>query len=161
MRILSILTLFLSVSFLIGCAQDHGRPADLPRLYPVNITITAGGVPLEGATVSLQSKTPMTYGTAAAETNASGVATLRTYGFPGVPLGEYTVTVEKRVTEGVREVTDADGVVSESGGRAYQLVNDRYVNASSTPFSITVTERGATETFDVGESVRVFMFNLP
>jgi hypothetical protein len=159
MRTTSVLTFIAALSLLIGCSQNHGRPVDLPRLYPVNITITADGAPLEGAGVTLQAKTSATYGTASAETNAAGIATIRTYGFPGAPLGEYTVTVEKRIIEGVREVIDSEGVVNEVGGRVYQLVNDRYVNRESTPFSITVTERGARETFEVGAPVRVFLFN--
>jgi len=92
-------------------------------------------------------------------TNTSGVAILRTHGFDGVPAGEYTVTVIRRVVEGATLVTNPlDGSTREAGGTIYQTVDVQYTDTQSSPLSIEVLERGkTTDTFDVGAPVRVFL----
>ena len=159
MRTVLILSISLALLLHMCCSRDDGRPADMPKLYPVTISIIQDGVPLDGATVTLISKTPSTYGTASA-TTVAGTARPRTYGFDGVPAGDYTVLVEKRVTEGEREITqEGIGVVGTIGGRVYQLVNTQFTTQATTPLGISVAERrGATETFDVGTAIRVFLF---
>jgi len=153
----------LSASFLFhaGCGKDHNRPADLPKLYPANITVTQEGNLVEEATVTLISKTPSKYNMSSATTNASGVAILRTYGFNGVPAGVYTVTVSKTSVEGAREVTNEYGESVTTGGKLYQYVDHQYTDEASTPFSITVSEKGIKETFEVGVPVRVFLMDIP
>ncbi|MCL2006226.1 MAG: carboxypeptidase-like regulatory domain-containing protein [Planctomycetaceae bacterium] len=160
MRTFIFFTLSIALLFQAGCGDDPNRPADLPRLYPVKITINQSGSPLEEATVTLHSKTPTKYGTSSASTDSSGVAALRTYGFDGVPLGEYTVTIEKRGIEGGNEVTDEFGGTTLVGGRIFQYVDSQYVRSADSPLSIEVTERGATDTFDVGAPVHIFLGNL-
>ena len=153
--------LFLTISTVLllqaGCGRNDGRPPDMPRLYPVSITITQDGSPLEGAVVTLTIQTPRNYGTATGLTNASGVAILRTHGFNGVPVGQYTVTVIRRVVEGTTLVTSPiDGSTHEAGGVIYQTVDVQYTDTQQSPLSIDVLERrGATATFDVGAPVRV------
>jgi hypothetical protein len=162
MRIFLFLALGTAILLQVGCGGgDHGRPADLPQLYPVRIEIIQGGNPLEGAIVTLVSKTPATYGTALGTTNASGVALLQTHGFDGVPVGNYAVLVVKALPENQREGTTLEGLTYMAGGQLYNYVDTQFSNANSTLLSITVTERGARETFDVGAPVRVFMRNLP
>ena len=161
MRTLTIFTLSIALLLQAGCGGDDGRPDDLPQLYPVTITIIQSGNPLEDALITLVNKTPATYGTATGTTDASGIARLRTYGYNGVPAGDYAVVVEKRVTEGQTERTMPDGAVILVGGQLFQYVEAQFTQESSTPHSLTVTNRGATETFDVGEPVRVFMRAIP
>jgi len=162
MRTILILSLFLALLLYTGCNRNDGRPADMPKLYPVTISIIQDGQPLDGATVTLIAKTPAVaqYGTSSGTTTATGTATIRTYGYDGVPIGDYTVLVEKRVTEGEREIIqEGMGVVGTIGGRVFQLVNTQFTAQATTPLSISVAERrGATETFDVGAAVRVFLF---
>jgi len=159
MRTSLISFLFLAILLYTGCSRNDGRPADMPKLYPVTISIIQDGQPLDGATVTLIAKTPSTYGTASA-TTVAGTAKIRTYGYDGVPAGDYTVLVEKRVTEGEREIIqEGMGVVGMVGGRVYQLVDAQFTTQATTPFSISVAERrGATETFDVGTAIRLFLF---
>jgi len=140
-----------------GCG-DRGpvRPADLPKLHPVNITITQGGAPLEGATVNLLSKTPATYSSASAVTDASGVAVLRTYGFTGVPEGQYTVTVAKTAVEGATEQMDGNTKILV-GGKIYQYVDAKYHDAETSTLSIDIKAGTTNETLDIGAPVKEFI----
>ena len=161
------ITLFFSfviaLSFVSGCGDTESsrRPADLPKLYPVTITITQEGTPLEGADVGLTAKTPTKYGSSTGETDASGIAKPRTYGFAGVPAGQYVVTVSKNGLEGAQEkFTEEEGIPYMAGGKNYSYVDEQYWrDRSNTPLSIEVTDKGVTETFDVGAPVHVFLGN--
>jgi len=153
--------LFLSLSFALllqsGCSKDDGRPNDLPKLHPVSITVIQDGKPLEGAAVTLIAKTQTLYGMASGTTNASGIAVPRTYGYDGVPVGQYMVTVSKAVVEGAREAKNDDGSTYETGGKNYQYVDVKFTKQDTTTLDIDVTEKGAKETFDVGAAVHVFL----
>ena len=158
MRVFFLLTIGTALLLQAGCGGNGGRPADMPRLNPVRVTIIQDGKPLEGADVTLTIKTPTNYGVATGLTDASGVAVLRTYGYDGVPAGQYTVTVVKRVVEGGTQVTSPiDGSTYETGGSVYQTVDAQYTDTQSSPLSIDVTTKGATESFDVGAAVRISM----
>jgi hypothetical protein len=161
MRIITPLLFAIVLVLQTGCAKDHNRPADLPKLYPVRITIMQEGTPLTGALVTLEADTPAKFGVAMSETNNAGVATMMTYGYPGVPLGQYTVMVDKQVVEGARQTTNEYGESVEVGGKIYRYVDAQYIQKSSSPFSINVIERGATETFDVGKPVHIFVADVP
>ena len=156
MRTFLFLTISVTLLLQSGCGSNDGRPADMPRLYPVKVSIIQDGKPLEGADVTLTAKTPSNYGVSTGLTDASGVALLRTYGYNGVPVGQYTVAITKRTVEGATQATSAiDGSTYETGGTIYQTVNVQYTDTKQSPFSIDVTEKGATESFDVGAPVRV------
>ena len=157
MRTLLLLTISTAL-LLAGCGGGDAarRPADMPPIYPVKITITQDGAALQEASVTLTAKTSAKYGIASGMTDASGVAVIRTYGFAGVPEGNYTVTVSKRVVEGAVEERDEDGNTYQTGGKVYEYVNAQYLNASS-PLSVEVTTKGATESFDVGAPAHVFI----
>ncbi|GHT21653.1 hypothetical protein FACS189419_02880 [Planctomycetales bacterium] len=79
--------LVLFACFIAGCGSG---------LYPVQITVTVDGKPVENAAVEL-------IGTkkehnAAGKTNAEGVAVFKTGETDGVFAGTYTVTVNKWIT---------------------------------------------------------------
>jgi hypothetical protein len=161
MRTFLFLALSAALILQAGCGGDDGRPSDLPKLYPVSITITQADNPLEGATVTLTSKTPTTYGTASGTTNASGIAVIRTYGYNGVPAGDYAVSIEKQLSENQREGRTLEGEPYLFGGELYNYVEAKFSQASGTPLSTTVTAKGVKETFDVGAPVRTFIRNNP
>ena len=160
MRTFLLLTISIALVFQAGCAKNSSRPADMPKLRSVRITIIQDGKPLEGADVTLTAKTPMNYGVATGATDASGIAVLRTYGFDGVPDGQYTVTVSKRSVEGATQVTNPiDGSTREAGGSIFQTVDVQYTDTQSSPLGISVSGKAAKESFDVGASVHEFMGN--
>ena len=136
MRTMLLLTISVFLLLLSGCGgdADTGRPVDMPKICSVKITITQDGKPLEGAKVTLIAKEQTKYGTAGGTTNAAGVVAPKTYGFVGVPVGDYAVTIEK--------IDDESGV---------RYVDAQYASETTTPHSITVTEKGATATFEVGK----------
>jgi hypothetical protein len=160
MRIYLFLALGTALLLHAGCGgnSDAGRPADLPRLFPVNITVTQEGTPLEGASVTL-TVTSSTY-TPSGTTNASGVAAMQTYGFPGAPAGEHVVLISKIGIENLREEQTPEGEIVMVGGQRFRYIDPQFSNAASTPHRITVTERGgANATFEVGAPVRIFLGN--
>jgi len=161
MRTFLLFPLFVALLFLSGCGGNTGLPDDMPRLFQVNITIKQEGVALEGATVTLEAKTPSKYGTASGTTDASGVVKPRTYGHNGVPAGEYVVKVDKITVEGAREVALYEGETPTLvGGTRFRVVDARFTGASS-DLTITVADKGATnETFDVGAAVRISLGNI-
>ena len=158
MRTVLFLSLSLTLLFHSGCGGgDSGRPADMPEIYPVKITITQGGAALQDADVALTVTTPGKYGFASGQTDARGVAVIRTYGFAGVPEGQYAVTVSKRGVEGAKDATDADGNTYQTGGKVYEYVDAQYSKTDTSPLNIGVTKKGATETFEVGAPVHLFI----
>jgi hypothetical protein len=150
------LCILSGVLFFSGCG-DSRRPVDLPKLYPCKITVTQNSKPLEGATVTLLSKTKSKYGTSSATTNHAGTAVLCTYSFDGVPLGEYGVTFTKIGVEEAKEGKTLEGNPVSIGGKIYSYVDAKFGNETNPPYSVIVTEKGINKTFDVGESVHIFL----
>jgi len=156
MRTIITLLFIVSVAFQAGCGpQGPPRPSDLPTLHLVSITITQEGTPLAGASVILTSKTPQTYSTASGTTDAAGVVVPRTYGFEGIPVGQYTVSVSKTAIEGATEQMDGSTPI-QVGGKIYQYVGKEYLETRTSPLSIDVSAAMET-TLDVGASVREFI----
>ncbi|MCL2006308.1 MAG: carboxypeptidase-like regulatory domain-containing protein [Planctomycetaceae bacterium] len=155
MRTIISLLFIVAIPFLSGCDTGPPRPADFPTLHRVTLTITQAGTPLEGASVTLTSKTPQAYSTASGTTNAEGVVVPRTYGFDGVPAGEYTVSVSKTAIEGGTEQMAGNALITV-GGRIYQYVAADYLTAGTSPLSLDISGRKE-EAIDVGASVRTFI----
>ncbi|MDR1485002.1 MAG: hypothetical protein LBT09_09285 [Planctomycetaceae bacterium] len=154
MKNFNLVLLFLFCATSIGCGMNSLRPVDLPALSSCKITITQKGVPLSEATVMVISKSASAkYRTASGVTDNSGVADLRTYGFSGVPAGEFKVVVKKTVLEGAEEITDKSGAKQVSGGQDYNLVNKKYSNEETTDLKIEIKTGENVFSFDVGEPV--------
>jgi hypothetical protein len=151
-----LLCLVSCVIFFSGCGNSTS-PSDLPKLYSCKITLTQEGKPLEGATVTMVSKTPSKYGVSSATTNVSGTAVMRTYSFDGVPVGEYGITIEKIGIEDAKEGKTPEGNPIQIGGKIYSYVDASFGDTSNPPFSVTVTEKGTAETFDAGKPVHIFL----
>ncbi|MDR1493158.1 MAG: carboxypeptidase-like regulatory domain-containing protein [Planctomycetaceae bacterium] len=149
----------MSCAFLFCGCGDSTRPADLPKLYSCKITVIQGGKPLEDATVTLLAKTPSKYGVSSATTDVSGTAVLCTYGFNGVPVGEYGVTITKIGVEDAKESKTIEGNPIQIGGKVYSYVDAVFGNENHPPYTIMVTKKGVAETFDIGTSVRIFLRN--
>ncbi|MDR3109480.1 MAG: carboxypeptidase-like regulatory domain-containing protein [Planctomycetaceae bacterium] len=156
---ITYLYILIFVALLVSGCTDKSRPTDLPKLYTCKIKVTQDGKPLEEATVTLLSKTPSKYGASSATTNATGVAVLRTYGYDGVPLGEYSVTITKTGVEGAKEAETPEGIHYHVGGKVYSYVDSKFSDDTKPPYEIKVTESGVNETFDAGAPVHMFLRN--
>jgi len=139
-----------------GCGGPQ-RPADLPDLYPVRITVVQDGQPLEGATVIMMAEdTPLRFAIAGI-TNSSGVATIHTdIDWPGAPAGRYLATVRKVVAPTADMSLDYEAqqaAAAAAAGQTRSLVNSKYLRFNTTDLRVEVTSSGATATFDVGPAV--------
>jgi len=138
-----------------GCGGDSSRPADLPKLYPVTITVTSEGKPLEGAVVELVAVPPLKY-QAITPTNAEGKAVMRTYGYDGVPEGKFSVVITRDIDDDFVYVENSDGTQGIGGSTRYRTIDTITYQADSTPFEIEVPlPPNQTTTFEVGETVKV------
>ena len=150
----------------LGC-NNVKRPDGMPELEKVSVTITQEGKPLEKALVNFRTAEgggwPI-YGT----TVASGVAKMCTQStdLPGVPAGEYIVTVEK-VEEtpsqyandppptNAEEALALDEKMKNEYRPFYDLVNPEFKTAETSTLKVTVSSKGADPaTFEVGAPCR-------
>jgi hypothetical protein len=146
----SLLT--INLILLVGCSP-RSTPSDLPALYPCAITVIQDGKPLTGGVVMLSAVDKnQKFGSASAETDSNGVAALRTYGEPGVPLGAYKIIVLKTVSEGQTERTDPAGMKYFDGGTDYSRVDKKFIEAETSPLEITITAGKNAQTADVGKA---------
>ncbi|MDR2754783.1 MAG: prealbumin-like fold domain-containing protein [Planctomycetaceae bacterium] len=161
-----ITLIFVISGFLTGCS-NNSQPSDLPKLFPCKVTITQEGKPLEGATVTLFSKTPPEGRNwiISGKTNANGIAELVTQPyFSGAPEGEYKLLIGKTETD------DSEVPSFEKDPKAfekwtektkgivptYSLINPDWNNKQKTPCEVKITkDQTNTATFDVGKAVRI------
>lgn len=140
-----------------GCGGDDGRPADLPPLFPVTITVTQGGEALAGAHVEMMPQdSPDHPYRASATTDESGKAIMKTYGFPGAPAGNHKIIVRKSIAENIVYGTDAVGRQIVLSSDSYVVVQKNFSDEKTTPHKIEVaaSRKGSQLTIDVGEAVR-------
>lgn len=148
----------------VGCGGDSSRPVDLPKLRSCKIIVMQEGAALEGAVVTMKSKDASAkYSTCSGVTNASGVAEIGTYGFPGAPAGSYKVFARKTVAEGGKVSTDASGVSSTSGAKEYSMIEAKFTQEASTPLEVEVQDssKPTEQTVDVGKAVKDFVGMSP
>lgn len=144
------------IAFVTGC-KDKSRPADLPPLTNCIVSVTQNDKPLEGAVVNLvgDKKGPNSKYQASGVTDAQGKANMKTYGYEGVPEGQYKVCIWKDVTEGGKEVQNADGEKTIQGAVEYRTVDLQYFSEDKTPLKIDITSGKMPETnFNVGKSIK-------
>jgi hypothetical protein len=146
----------LFIVLLSGCG-GASRPADLPPLYPLTITVTQDGKALPEAVIKFvaQADENAKYKPVAI-TGADGKVALSTYGFPGVPAGTYKVTITKNVDDDFVTKTDDAGEKQIISYKTYRTVEAKFSDVATTPFEIEVSpkRKNSEETFDVGKAVR-------
>ncbi|MDR1491872.1 MAG: hypothetical protein LBT05_04010 [Planctomycetaceae bacterium] len=107
----SISLLLLIGSVVFGCSYGPKKPADLPKLYPVEVSVKFGGKAIEDVKVSLIPVDKSKW-SAAGATNSKGIARLSTsFAFSGAPTGRYIIAFSKNQATGTAE--DAFTVESE------------------------------------------------
>ncbi|MGL6196129.1 MAG: hypothetical protein ACRC2T_15035 [Thermoguttaceae bacterium] len=139
-----------AIALIVGCGGP-ARPSDLPKLYPVKITITQQGDPCEEATVFLANDDANSKWVVTGVTDKSGVAVLKTNGtYDGAPAGSYKISVRK--DEYVREGESLPGSPAPITAQ-FQLIEGKYTLPTTS--GLTIEIKGKTqETFDVGEPVK-------
>ncbi|MDR2117134.1 MAG: carboxypeptidase-like regulatory domain-containing protein [Planctomycetaceae bacterium] len=162
MKISTLFPLLLLICFVFSGCQKNDRPADLPKLYPCRITVTQETVPLAGASITLQAVNGSgKYQVSSGRTDSAGIATIYTYGFVGVPLGDYKITISKVSTEGGTRQADSFGGGKVVGTKDYQLVDNKFTENDTTPAKITITEKSNDTSIDVGKAVHQMIPSMP
>ena len=153
-KLVALFSLALVAVVAVGCGKSN-KPSDMGELGGCVVKVTQDGAPLEGADVIFYAQDPENQKyTPSGRTNEKGEAKIKTYGFEGVPAGEYKVTVTKLVIEEGELVVAEDGSESVEGGSEYQAVDAEYRDVNTTPLSITVTDpMTEVPTFEVGSAV--------
>lgn len=153
----------VALSAVVGCGGPK-KPADLPELYPVKITVIQDGQPLEGASVMLNDPTLQVRFVMGGQTDAKGVAEIKTDGqFSGAPAGEFKVTVRKTTEpESAGEAPTDPAERAEWEAKQAELANQmadtvdlKFGDMAQTPETITVGPGGVEKTVDVGEKVNI------
>ena len=148
---------------MFGCGEK--LPPGIPKLYPVTITITQDGKPLDGAEVFLLNLDTTVEWPVGATTNASGVAILRTYGqYVGAPAGQYKVTVRKTETPDLElpvevptdhaELMEYNRTMQEIRDNTYDLVEEQFMRLARTPLAVEITPNQLKLELDVSPAVR-------
>ena len=157
----------IALTAVVGCGGPK-KPADLPELYPVKVTVIQDGQPLEGASVMLNDPELKIRFTMGGKTDAKGVAVIKTDAqFAGAPVGKFKVTVSKEDIPELPadlqgppptdpgELAEFNAKLAEHSGSACDTVDLQFKKMGSTPADIEVTTSGAETTVDVGEKVNI------
>ena len=146
----------LLLAILTGCV-DQRLPAGLPDIYPCTLTILQEGQPLSGAMILLYSQNEPCPWTISGTTNEYGVAQMLTHGrYPGVPQGDWAVTIMKNIAVFNEKRTDGMEDV-------YAKVDPAFSDKNTTTLHLN-TVKLTTEVFDVGPETDLFLAgasNLP
>ncbi|MDR0337760.1 MAG: carboxypeptidase-like regulatory domain-containing protein [Planctomycetaceae bacterium] len=150
----------IAALIVVGCSTSD-KPTDLPSLYPCTVTITQNNSPLAEAMVEF---VPVDSSNAkyraASITDENGKVSMKTYGFPGVPIGKYKVVVSKNIQDDLvyayNPSTEQKEIVSF---KKYQMVDPQYSSAETTPHEIEITDKKRKEqyVFDVGKTVKILI----
>lgn len=153
-KLVALFSLALVAVVAVGCGKSN-KPSDMGELGGCVVKVTQDGAPLEGADVIFYAQDPENQKyTPSGRTNEKGEAKIKTYGFEGVPAGEYKVTVTKLVIEEGTLVVADNGAESVERGAEYQVVAAEYRDVNTTPLSVTVTDpMKEVPVFDVGAAV--------
>jgi hypothetical protein len=146
--------LFSVLLFVTGCG-DNTAPKDLPKLYPVTITVTSEGKPLEAAVVDLVSEPPSKF-QAITGTDTNGKAVMKTYNYNGVPAGKFKVVITRDIDDDFVYGKNSDGTQGVTSATRYQTLDRKFSKAETTPFEIEVPLKPEQNTvFDVGKTVKI------
>jgi hypothetical protein len=160
-----IFLLLICVLF-YGCGVS--KPPGLGTLYPVTITVTDKGQPLEGVLVSLANQELQTPRGCCALTNANGVAkivtSIGTYTGDGAAAGSYRVVLSKSVPLPPElQVISGEMYLPEKEQNAHTVQRDAFLEKNriipkqfeskdSSPIALTVDgKNSATLTIDISK----------
>jgi len=161
MKQLHLLVLLIAV---IGCSGAP-RPAGLPKLYPVTLTIQQEGQPLSGTMVQLVPQNPSQWGSGGT-TDAQGRVNIRTHGqYDGAPEGTYAVVLTKQETlypmpEEIQRGSREDQMAWTQNNpnalaETFDLIQPEFQSPETTPLKVHVDKKAVKQTLDAGKAVRI------
>jgi hypothetical protein len=154
-----LIFVFSGLFFVIsGC----GKPANMPKLVPCQITVTDGGNPIAEVRVSMTDESSAESLAINGITNSSGVAKMSTtytsYSASGVPQGTFKVAIDKEppnlppqgVTDDMNE-QQADAAMKKWEEKVDQLriIPKKLIFVSTTPITFEVKENGNNLKIDI------------
>lgn len=158
----------LILSLVAGCGPE--LPPTMPKLYKMKLRVHySDDMPVANAQIKLLRHEPMPLdwfiiGT----TDKNGMLPLEIYGrFKGIPLGDYTVTINKK-SESPSEFGDvppADSSEYESWGRKrateereiYNYVNDVYSDPETSDLVLHIEKGKSYYEIDIGDNPNEFI----
>ena len=157
--------LSLTLALAAGCQRAIEKPANLPQLFPLTVTVLQEGTPVPGAFVRLLPDDPAMPWSCGATTDAGGEAVIKTIGqYPGAPAGRYKVLISKLETPpttgtdlsnlSVSRKPAAPAPAPPAGTQSVNRIDPKFALPSATPLAIQVAEGQAEASFDVGAPVR-------
>ena len=162
--IFGTMVLAFAMLLIAGCnSQPH--PKEMPRLYPVTITITQENTPLEGASVVLHPQDEsMKRWAANGFTDKNGTAVLKTLSrYPGVVPGKCKVVISKIERDpstfvGKPTFDRADEYdQAELKRKSYRIVDRTFDDVATTPLEIEIGREKKKQSFDVGKPIHEFI----
>ena len=155
-RLASFLLVGVCIVLTAGCQSDD-RPANMPKLYPVSITVKQAGTPVVEASLRLVPENASMPWSCGGSTDKNGVAEIRTLGqYPGAPAGKYKVTVSKidMSDTSASDLTNLDRPAAKSGD-SFDLIPPEYGSPTQTTLLLEVGESSNKQEFDLGPAVRI------
>ena len=132
-----LLLLLTGLVFVTGCGDR--LPPDMPKLYPVQLTLTQDGKPFEGVMVVVHNKDTASSYSSGGISDANGVVVLQTHGkYLGVPAGTYSLALSK------------DEIIVEEGKESrFRVIDPKLGAVVTSGLEITVEPPGLKTTLDV------------
>jgi hypothetical protein len=158
-NLLFIIHCSLLFIFLSGCGGPP-RPAGLPPLHPCTVTLKQDGKPLSGAMTIFYSSDPAFQWSSGGISDANGTVKVMTHSqFPGVPVGEYKMTVlkmERFQERPPQPIPGGDGTIMTPGSpvTVYRLVEKQYSDVKTTPLLVIIKQGKNHFDFDAGKPVK-------
>jgi hypothetical protein len=153
---------FLTIVFVLaittfGCRRSDDQPKNLPKLFPIVVTVHQEGTPVAGAFVRLVPTDASMPWSCGATTDTSGRAVIKTIGkFTGAPEGDYRVAISKLEMPAIAgsNMSNLDAPAASGQSDSFDLVDPKYSNPSTTPLEAKVGKDNPKVEFNVGPAVR-------
>ncbi|MDR2642793.1 MAG: carboxypeptidase-like regulatory domain-containing protein [Planctomycetaceae bacterium] len=149
------------VTLIIGGCSAGDKPADLPKLYPCEVTVMQDNLPLAEAAVEfIPVNSANAKYRAGSVTDKNGNVSMTTYGFQGVPIGKYKVVISKDVLDDLEYADNhSTGQKEIVRFKKYQTVDPKYSSAETTPHEIEITgkEKKQQYIFDTGKTIKILI----
>lgn len=142
----------------IGCSQEPPKPPGFPPLVPCKVLVIQDGSPLPGADIVLVPVNPTgTVWPVGGQTNAAGIAEMRTYGVHvGAPIDLYKVVVSKIEIETKESPPAVEGGLYRPPDQTFHdLVAPVLGSPMTTSLQIEVVKGTIDYSIDVGAAVRI------